>query len=72
MESFTMWKGNSRSLVFWTRFSLYSAAFKWHFRIPSNFNVLKPGLEIKFALEEAEKSGAKTYFLGPEFNTKTW
>jgi len=33
---------------------------------------LKPGLEIKFALEEAEKAGAKTYFLGPEFDQKTW
>ena len=67
-----MWKGNSRSLVFWARFYLYSAAFNWHFRFPTTFNWCKPGLEVKFALEEAEKSGAKTYFLGPEFDQKTW
>lgn len=33
---------------------------------------MKPGLEIKFALEEAERAGAKTYFMGAEFNQETW
>jgi hypothetical protein len=46
--------------------------FKYHFRIPSNFTFLKPGLEIKFACEEAEKAGAKLEFLGPEMCQKTW
>lgn len=72
MSSFNLWKQNSRSLLFWARFYLYAAAFKFHYRIPSNFHFLKPGLEIKFACEEAEKVGAKTYFLGPEFDQLTW
>jgi len=45
----------SRAPVFWFRFYTYIAMFKLHFRIPKNFTVLKPGLEVKFACEEAEK-----------------
>ena len=67
-----MWKGSSRSLMFFAKFYASIAAFRWHFRIPATFTWLKPGLEVKFALEEAEKVGAKTYFLGPEFDQKTW
>jgi len=33
---------------------------------------MKPGLEIKFACEEAENLGAKTYFMGPELDQGTW
>ena len=44
--------------------------FKHHFGLSENYT--KPGLEIKFALEEAEKLGAKTYFLGAHYNEITW
>lgn len=33
---------------------------------------MKPGLEVKYACEEAVKSGAKLEFLGPEFDQVTW
>jgi hypothetical protein len=72
MQSFNLWKQNSRSLLFWSRFYLYGAAFNNHFKIPANYSFLKPGLEIKYACETAEKQGAKTYFLGAEFNNETW
>lgn len=36
-----------------------------------NYGWVKPGLEVKYALEEAEAAGAKTYFLGPHFDRKT-
>jgi hypothetical protein len=55
MESFALWKGTSRSLIFWARFYAYLSAFKFHFRIPANYSFMKPGLEMKFACEEAEK-----------------
>ncbi len=71
VKSFSLWKANSRSYLFWARFYAYIGAFKLHFRIPKNFTFLKPGLEMKYACEEAEKSGAKTYFLGPELNSTT-
>lgn len=58
--------------IFWARFYVYAGLFKYHFRIPQNFPFLKPGLEVKFALEEAEKQGAKTYFMGSEFDGETW
>lgn len=35
-------------------------------------NVLRPGIEVKFACEEAEKVGAKLDFLGAELDQKTW
>ena len=63
---------SNRMGVFWFRFYTYCAMFKLHFKIPSNFTFLSPGLETKFALEEAEKVGAKKYFLGTEFDGVTW
>jgi pheromone shutdown protein TraB len=33
---------------------------------------LKPGLEVKYALEEAEKKGIETKFLGAELCQVTW
>jgi len=66
-----MWNP-TRNLLFWARFYAYSACFKFHYKIPQHYSFLKPGLETKFALEEAEKSGAKTYFMGAELDGKTW
>ena len=44
--------------------------FKYHFHIP--FNFLRPGLEMKYACEEAENVGAKLHFLVAELDQKTW
>ena len=33
---------------------------------------MRPGLEVKFACESAEKVGAKLSFLGPELDQDTW
>ena len=62
----------TRNILFWTRFYLYAAMFKLHYQIPAAFTFLNPGLETKFALEEADKVGAKQYFLGPELDQKSW
>ena len=45
---------------------------KIHWQIPNDMNVLRPGIEIKFACEEAEKVGTKLEFLGAELDQKTW
>lgn len=71
-HNMTNWKNNSRTLLFWARYYAYCALFWAHYKIPSNFNFTRPGLEVKFALEEAEKSGSKIYFMGPEFDQITW
>jgi hypothetical protein len=68
-NSFGMWNPG-RALIFWGRFYMYSALFNNHYKIP--FNFLRPGLEIKYACEEATNVGSKTYFLGAEFNGETW
>ena len=48
------------------------AMFNLHYRIPSHWGFYKPGLEIKFALEEAEKLGSNIYFMGPMLNANSW
>jgi hypothetical protein len=71
MQSFSMWHP-TRATVFWARFYSYAAMFKHHFKIPTSFTFMKPGLEVKFACEEADKSGAQLVFLGPELDQLTW
>jgi len=68
-NSFSMWNPG-RAFIFWGRFYMYSALFNNHYKIP--FNFLRPGLEIKYACDEATNVGSKTYFLGAEFNGETW
>lgn len=69
LQSFSMYTPG-RAFLFWSRFYIYGALFNNHYKIP--FNYTKPGLEIKYACEESAKLGAKTYFLGAEFNGDTW
>jgi len=64
-----MWN-STRQNIFWPRHYAYMALFNHHFRLSANYQ--KPGLEVKFALEEAEKLGAKTYFLGANLDQRTW
>ena len=71
MESISMWH-STRHPLFWLRFYTYSWLWNWHFKFPETYHFTKPGLEIKYALEEGEKAGAKLYFLGAEFGNKTW
>ena len=43
-----------------------------HFMIPGDFVAFRPGIEIKFACEEAQRLGCKTYFMGAELDQNTW
>lgn len=43
-----------------------------HFRFGPDFNFLRPGLEVKHAVEAAEQVGANVEFLGSEMNQVTW
>ena len=54
------------------RIGIYNALFRWHFGFRGAFSPMRPGLEIKFACESAEKVGAKLSFLGPELDQDTW
>jgi hypothetical protein len=40
--------------------------------IPSSWNPVLPGLEVKYALEEAEKQGSQVVLLGHELDQLTW
>ena len=54
------------------RLGIYNWLFRSHFGFRDETNFLRPGLEIKFACEAAEKVGAKINFMGPELNMETW
>lgn len=42
--------------------------YNWHFRFDQDCNIIRPGIEAKFACEAAKKVGAKLDFLGPELD----
>lgn len=55
-----------------SRLWIYYWLFQFHYRLGFDFDFTMPGLEVKFACEEAEKLGAKIHFLGPEMDQLTW
>jgi hypothetical protein len=70
---------NLRKLLFHSRWIMFKALFKMLYGIlnnnlalPHEFTPILPGLEVKYALEEAEKLNAKIVFLGHEMNEATW
>lgn len=44
---------NFRKTIFLLRAALYYSLFRWHYRFGYDFHFLVPGLEVKFACEEA-------------------
>ena len=50
---------------------MYAFLASWHFSIPANYGLTKPGLEIKFACEEAEKVGRDPASISLAYNS-TW
>ena len=61
-----------RGSVFWIRILLMKIFLKMTYLPGSHFRFYEPGLEIKYACEEAEKLGAELHFLGAEMNNITW
>lgn len=61
-----------RGSVFWSRMYILAYTLRFLYRPGSHFPFYVPGLEIKYACEEAEKLGADLHFLGPELDSITW
>lgn len=61
-----------RGAVFKARMAILRFALMFAYRTGSHFDFYNPGLEMKYACEEAEKLGADLHFLGPELNNITW
>lgn len=62
-----------RGSVFWLRMKLLVATLEYLYRPGGkHFKFWVPGLEIKYACEEAERLGAELHFMGPELNNITW
>lgn len=54
------------------RLGAYASLFRWHFGFRENFAPMRPGLEVKYACDAAEKVGAKIEFMGSEMDQTTW
>lgn len=61
-----------RGAVFGARMWILKNTLRAVYRFGNHFRFYEPGLEIKYACEEAEKLGAQLHFLGPELNNITW
>lgn len=59
-------------MIFLARFYITYFTMQFHFRWGFDFKFWLPGLEIKYACEAAEKTGAQLQFLGAELNPVTY
>jgi len=62
---------STRKFLFLSRMGIYYLLFRLHYGFGYDFQFTVPGVEVKFACEEAEKLGAKINFLGDEFDPVT-
>ena len=60
-----------RRLIFYPRMYLTIKLMRWHFNLGFEFNPFREGLEVKYACESAENTGAELKFLGNELNSET-
>lgn len=60
-----------REAIFKSRFIAWAFTINWLLSFPKDFHPFTPGLEMKFAVEAAEKADSKLTFLGTEFNEET-
>ena len=63
---------NNRRWLGLLRLSIYKRLFNWHFGFSNDFDPMRPGLEMKFACESAEKVGANLEFMGTSLCKTTW
>lgn len=61
----------AKKFAFDLRWNLFKACAGMVYKLPYDFNPFAPGLEVKYALEEANKINSKVVFLGSEIDVKT-
>jgi hypothetical protein len=71
-DEFNVDTSTTRSMIFWARMFVLETMLRMFYRTGDHFNFYTPGLEVKYACEEAEKLGADLHFLGSELNNITW
>lgn len=59
---------NLKKAIYDVRWNFFHLFARWLYRIPLDINPFAPGLEVKYALEEATKLNAKIVYLGYEFD----
>ena len=71
LSSFCYYWNNRRWLGL-LRLTLYKSLFRYHFGFKDDFDLMRPGLEMKFACESAERVGANLEFMGSSLCKTTW
>ena len=71
LSSFCYYWNNRRWLGL-LRLTLYKSLFRYHFGFKDDFDLMRPGLEMKFACESAERVGANLEFMGNSLCKTTW
>jgi len=51
------------------KYATWFQTLRWISNLPIDFKPITPGLEIKYAIQEGEKAGAKITFAGREFDS---
>ncbi len=62
---------NLRNLAFKSRWAFFLFFSKFLFGLPKEYNPFAPGLEVKYALEEANSLNSQIVYLGYEFDDST-
>lgn len=62
---------NSRQVSYKAKWAIFNALWKWNYALPMEYNPFTPGLEVKFAVEEAEKLNSNVVYLGYEIDPNT-
>jgi len=61
---------NIRAMVAFPRLWFIKKLARWHYRFGTEYDPLQAGLEMKYACEAAEDTGAKLGFMGGELNAE--
>lgn len=62
---------NGRRLAFDLRWAFFNVYSRFFFGLPQDFNPFLPGLEVKYALEEASRLDSRVVYLGYEIDENT-
>ena len=62
---------NSRKIVHKLKWVIFNAMWKFAYALPMEYNPFTPGLEVKYAIEEANKLNSKVVYLDYELDRLT-
>lgn len=62
---------NSRKIVHKLKWFVFNGMWKWNYSLPMEYNPFTPGLEVKYAIEEAKKLNSNIVYMDYELDPLT-